>query len=325
MPQISIIVPVYKVEKYLERCVDSILAQTFKDFELILVDDGSPDKCPEICDEYAKKDSRVSVIHRENGGLSVARNTALDIAKGEYIGFVDSDDYIHPQMYEILYKNIVDNNADVSTCDIVEGAELIQWKHIAETETSASKGSEIVKKWIVGRVRCKPYIVCNKLFRRECFDIIRFPEGRICEDISTTPKILYEADTVVECNAPMYYYFQNSEGLSCGRYTVKQLDRLTSYEDAMRFYEAQNEPVLTNEIRKLYCYYLADNYFKIKNILHDKKLAKKLKKQLRQQQKLFDNKFTVENTPVQYQVLHPVSSYLYWFFKGQLQKLKGKG
>lgn len=99
MPTLSIIVPVYKVEPYLHRCVDSILAQTFTDFELILVDDGSPDNCGAICDEYAAKDSRILVIHKENGGLSDARNAGLDIAKGEYIGFVDSDDYISPQMY----------------------------------------------------------------------------------------------------------------------------------------------------------------------------------------------------------------------------------
>lgn len=99
MPTISIIVPVYNVEAYLCRCIDSILAQTFTDFELILVDDGSPDNCSSICDEYAKKDSRIVVVHKENGGLSDARNTGLDIAKGEYIGFVDSDDFIHPQTY----------------------------------------------------------------------------------------------------------------------------------------------------------------------------------------------------------------------------------
>lgn len=322
MPQISIIVPVYKVEKYLRRCVDSILCQTFKDFEVILVDDGSPDKCPEICDEYAKKDSRVTVIHRENGGLSVARNDALNIAKGKYFGFVDSDDYIHPQMYEILYKNIVDNNADVSTCDIVKGSELIQWQPIEKTYVSAAKGSETVKKWIVGKVHLKPYVVWNKLFRRECFDNIRFPEGRIYEDVSVIDRILYEANTVAECDAPMYYYFQNNEGLVLGRYTVKQLDRLTSHKIQMEYYKSHNETVLVEEIRNFYCFLLAENYFKVKSILQDKKLAKTLKKKLRKQQKLFDMKFTVKDNPLQYRALHPVSSYLYWFLKGQLGKLK---
>ena len=118
-PKISIIVPVYKVEKYIHKCIDSILNQTFKDFELILVDDGSPDNCGKICDEYAKKDSRVIVIHKENGGLSSARNSGLDIARGDYIGFVDSDDYIENDMYELLYNLCEENNCDISSCSSI--------------------------------------------------------------------------------------------------------------------------------------------------------------------------------------------------------------
>ena len=112
-PVISIIVPVYKVEKQLNKCIESILNQTFKDYELILVDDGSPDNCGHICDEYEKKDSRIKVIHKKNGGLSDARNAGLDIALGKYIGFVDSDDIIHPQMYEKLYNCINKSNLDI--------------------------------------------------------------------------------------------------------------------------------------------------------------------------------------------------------------------
>ena len=118
MPKVSIIVPVYKVGPYLAKCIDSILSQTLTDFELILVDDGSPDSCGEICDGYAKKDERIKVIHKQNGGLSSARNAGLDIAKGEYIGFVDSDDYIEHDMYEFLYKNSVQYDTDIACCGI---------------------------------------------------------------------------------------------------------------------------------------------------------------------------------------------------------------
>src|SRR5574344_122915 len=110
---VSIIVPVYKVEPYLKRCLDIILNQTYKNIEIILVDDGSPDKCPQICDEYAKKDNRIIVIHQENGGLSAARNTGLDIAKGEYISFVDSDDWVHLQYIEVLLTSALKENADI--------------------------------------------------------------------------------------------------------------------------------------------------------------------------------------------------------------------
>lgn len=119
MCEISIIVPVYKVEPYLRKCVDSILAQTFTNFEVILVDDGSPDNSGKICDEYAIKDSRVRVIHKENGGLSSARNAGIDIARGKYLGFVDSDDYIAEDMYEVLYENLKFYDADISSVEII--------------------------------------------------------------------------------------------------------------------------------------------------------------------------------------------------------------
>ena len=129
MPELSIIVPVYKVEKYLPKCIDSILAQTFTDFELILIDDGSPDRCGEICDEYAIKDERIVVIHQVNRGVSAARNAGLDAAKGEYIGFVDSDDWIKPEMYEIMVRTAIDKKADVVICglnDMKESGEFIR-------------------------------------------------------------------------------------------------------------------------------------------------------------------------------------------------------
>ena len=118
MPELSIIVPVYKVEKYLPRCIDSILAQTFGDFELILIDDGSPDGCGRICDEYARKDKRIVVIHQKNMGVSAARNAGLDIARGRYIGFVDSDDWIEPRMYEVMMDAIRENGADMAVCGV---------------------------------------------------------------------------------------------------------------------------------------------------------------------------------------------------------------
>ena len=117
---ISVIVPVYKVEKYLKRCVDSILAQTYPCLEVILVDDGSPDGCPAICDEYAREDRRVRVIHKENGGLSDARNAGIDAAKGKFLGFVDSDDYVHPRFYELLLQALKGEGADIAGCDVRE-------------------------------------------------------------------------------------------------------------------------------------------------------------------------------------------------------------
>ena len=128
---ISVIVPVYKVEKYLKRCVDSILAQTYPCLEVILVDDGSPDGCPAICDEYAREDRRVRVIHKENGGLSDARNAGIDAAKGKFLGFVDSDDYVHPRFYELLLQALKEEGADIAGCDVKKVCET---EKIKETE-----------------------------------------------------------------------------------------------------------------------------------------------------------------------------------------------
>ncbi|EME3187758.1 glycosyltransferase, partial [Enterococcus faecalis] len=166
MPKISIIVPVYNVEKYLEKCVRSILAQTFTDFELILVDDGSPDSSGAMCDQFAEQDQRVKVIHKENGGLSDARNAGIEIATGEYLGFVDSDDYIADDMYELLYTNIVKEDADLSICgiyDVYEGKEPIV-KSLIQGTFSREEALLLILQGNIISVHA-----VNKLYKRKLF------------------------------------------------------------------------------------------------------------------------------------------------------------
>ena len=177
MPTISVIVPVYNVEIYLHRCVDSILAQTFTDFELILVDDGSPDNCGAICDEYAKKDSRVRVIHKENGGQSSARNRAIEAAQGEWIHFVDSDDLIHPQMLEILYRAAQESGANISACSYTE-AEDVENSFFAPYPmppqyTLAAVSEEKLMEYRDGK-KGHYWIVVAKLLRKEIVERERF-------------------------------------------------------------------------------------------------------------------------------------------------------
>ena len=170
MPEISIIVPVYKVEKYLDTCVRSILEQTFADFELILVDDGSPDRCGALCDAYAAEDERIIVIHKENGGLSSARNAGIEAARGNYIGFVDSDDSIAPDMYHFLYENMKKEQADLSMCglfDVYAGREpkrLPEYYRVMGPEEAV----EMVLKAETASVSA-----VNKLYKKEIFDGIR--------------------------------------------------------------------------------------------------------------------------------------------------------
>ena len=166
MPLISIIIPVYKVEQFLPKCVDSVLAQTYKNLEIILVDDGSPDNCGKICDEYAKKDARVRVIHQQNKGVSGSRNAGLEIAKGEYIGFVDSDDYIDPDMYEYLYGLITKDNADMAMCNAHEDEGF----HSAKLLDSPYKLIPVQEYF-----ECADWMyVWNKLYKRELIEDMRF-------------------------------------------------------------------------------------------------------------------------------------------------------
>ena len=208
---ISIIIPVYKVEKYLEKCIESVLKQTYKNLQIILVDDGSPDSCGKICDEYAKKDVRIEVIHKENGGLSDARNVGISKAKGKYIGFVDSDDYIKNDMYEILYTLIKKYNADVSICnlyDVIDEKEYIRNK---ENQIQEYNRIDILKEILLDR-NIQSY-AWNKLYKKELFDEIKYPVGKKYEDIGTTFYVLEKCKKVVVTGRPEYYYLKRADSL----------------------------------------------------------------------------------------------------------------
>ncbi|MBQ7751480.1 MAG: glycosyltransferase family 2 protein [Clostridia bacterium] len=230
MCKISVIVPVYNVEPYLRRCVDSILNQTFSDFECILVDDGSPDGCPAICDEYAEKDSRVKVIHKKNGGLSDARNVGLDKANGKYVSFIDSDDWIHPQMLEILYKGLMDNNVLISVCEYKEVEHQEPYTAITEPIFETRYGMDF---FITNHITA--VIACSKLYDKSLFDDIRYPYGKLHEDEFVTYKLLYKAETVAYTNKPLYFYFQNENGITKSAYTIKRLDALEAMEERDQF------------------------------------------------------------------------------------------
>lgn len=205
-PIISIIVPVYKVEAYLEKCINSILNQTFSEFELILVDDGSPDKCPQICEEYAKKDFRIKVIHKENGGLSDARNAGIEIAKGKYMGFVDSDDYIAPDMYDSLYRLITENGCDIAVCGAVNVGENDEAVYEDSDEAYVLNKADALYEMICNRLFTVN--TWNKLYRSELFQNIRFPKGMLYEDLATTYKLISESDKVVYSPMKKYAYLQ---------------------------------------------------------------------------------------------------------------------
>ena len=222
-PKISIIVPVYKAEPYLKKCIDSILNQTFKDFELILVDDGAPDRCGEICDEYALKDSRIKIIHKENGGQSSARNVGLDIAQGEYIGFVDSDDWIEPDMYKKLFKLLKNDNVDMVICNInsIKDKKLRDRKK-EKRKIILKKGKENIL-----NSRYKDNFLgwgpCNKLYKKDILKNIRFLDGRIYEDVPFNIEVFNKINSYVYTNDKLYNYRQLGESTTRSQISEKHL------------------------------------------------------------------------------------------------------
>ena len=207
-PLISIIVPVYRVESYLSRCVDSLLAQTYQNLEIILVDDGSPDQCPQICEDYAKKEERIQVIHQENRGLSGARNAGIDVAKGEYLAFVDSDDYVSDDYIQVMYDAIKATGCAISQCRFT----YTKGEKLKENRGTGAfriyRGNSLMEKLYGNEEEATWFVVAwNKLYRRDLFETIRYPEGRIHEDEATTYLLFDEAKKLVFVDRVLYGYF----------------------------------------------------------------------------------------------------------------------
>lgn len=235
---ISVIIPIYKVEAYLEKCIESVRNQTYKDMEIILVDDGSPDGCGKICDRYQEQDKRIKVLHKENGGLSDARNKGLDIAAGEYILFVDSDDYIHPQMLEILYRNMQEADADISVCGFKETGEKEEpvFDAIAETDnTEVFEGRDVMNQ--LQHKNTLTVVAWNKLYKAKLWKDIRYPKGKIHEDEFLIHLLLHECHRIVYTGTALYYYVQRAGSimgqLKCGSVA----DGLEAYEGRLAFLE----------------------------------------------------------------------------------------
>lgn len=231
-PKISIIVPVYKVEKYIHKCVDSILSQTFTDFELILVNDGSPDFCGEICNQYTEIDNRVKVIHKKNGGLSDARNTGIEIAKGDYIGFVDSDDWIEPDMYQILYDLCIKNDCEIATCTyaIVHNDKRItnESNHMV-----VQNRNEAMQSLLEGKLYNE--VVWTKLFKRSLFENQRFTVGIIHEDTDFTYRMIHESKKICSVGMAKYNYLKRDGSIMERATKNVKIDSVTVYDKMYKF------------------------------------------------------------------------------------------
>lgn len=229
---ISVIVPVYNVEQYLRRAIESVLRQTYQDLEIILVDDGSPDACGNICDEYKELDSRIIVIHKANGGLSSARNAGLDIATGDYIAFLDSDDVFLPEMLEELLQLAESREADIVQCGFFRFSNEIK-------RDNYSNNIECLDSLVALQHIDEPVYMAawNKLYRRKLFADIQFPDGKIHEDVGCTYKLFYQSSKIVYLHTPLYGYYVNRDSITTSKIKLNKLDLLDAYENQILFFE----------------------------------------------------------------------------------------
>lgn len=237
MPAISVIVPVYNVEPYLHRCVESILQQTFTDFELILVDDGSPDNCPAICDQYAAQDKRVHVIHQKNGGLSAARNAGIDWAfahsDSEWITFIDSDDWVHLNYLKWMHETVLNLKVNVCFC---ASKRIKRENEIPEVLQVYPQMDSAVKLYTPETKGIHLFSSCAKLYRKKQWENIRFPVGKLHEDRFTTHKLIFQNQFVGIITQELYYYYINNNSITHSGWSITRFDDLEGIQEQLKFF-----------------------------------------------------------------------------------------
>ena len=316
MPSISVIVPVYKVEAFLHRCVDSILAQTYTDFELILVDDGSPDRCGEICDVYAQKDSRIHVIHQKNGGLSAARNSGIDWvmkhSDSRWLAFVDSDDWVHPDFLKILYETAENTGCKISACGFFcTGGEAIpQYTDLKMECISADD------------YYCGNYhkgatpAACAKLYNRSLFRKLRYPVGKLHEDEFTTYVMLYEVGRIGVTPAELYAYYQNPESITRSDWHPGRMHVLEAFEQQIEFARKNENKRLLNKVVLQSIYSIYEHLGKAPKV-YQKELRRKLRTVLKLGQECgcFSEK---DSSLWVYEAAYPCKPY--WWLRSKLKR-----
>jgi len=242
-PLISIIVPVYNGEAYIEKCFNSILKQTHENLEIIIINDGSKDSSPEICDKFAELDNRIKLVHQTNRGLSSVRNKGIEMASGDLIGFVDSDDSIHPNMYEMLLNNLRDYEADIAMCETTKVYDTNINEHIKESNKTIRKqqiytfNQEEAFKNLFNEKNLVTVVPWNKLYKKEIFKHVRYPDGKVHDDEFVIHHIIQTAQKFVFTDAILYYYYHNKYSFTNEKYKLSKLDALEAIKDRVLFFE----------------------------------------------------------------------------------------
>lgn len=310
MPIVSIVVPVYKVERYLRSCVDSILAQTYSDIELILVDDGSPDSCGAICDEYAERDTRIHVIHQDNGGLSAARNSgiewALNNSNSEWITFIDSDDRVHPRYLEILINAAISLKQTVAIGGFVRTDKLQGFPEIPEKIKTEVRETE--EFYCSEKVTAT--VAWGKVYRKELFAKVRYPVRKLHEDEFTTYLVLFCSKTVAFANCPLYSYYQNPQSIMGSGWDPRHIAECDGMKEQLLYFERND---FAKAERYLSGVYLKSIYRNLRNAESDKKydaekamLQRRLKKEIKRYGKLCG--MSIKSDPWLYYEAYPIAT-----------------
>ncbi|MBE5758076.1 MAG: glycosyltransferase [Clostridiales bacterium] len=282
MKKISVIIPVYKVEKYLSNCLNSVIKQTYKNLEIIVVDDGSPDQCPQICDEYAERDSRIKVIHKKNGGLSSARNAGIDVATGDYLMFVDSDDTLNEHMCEILINQLIEKDADIAMSsfrNVYENKVFNKDINLKKIKSIFITQKDDVFDLLFNKRIPMIMLAWGKLYKKELFDNIRYPDGKIHEDEFIIHELLNDCNKFVFVNLPLYNYLIRNTSITGECFTERRLDCVEAKQNRVEFIKKNRNLFLDKAINQ-YINVLILYYFKSKWANLNEGIISKLKKEI---------------------------------------------
>lgn len=318
---VSVLIPVYNSDKYLERCFNSISNQTYRHLEIIIVDDGSTDNSSSVCDEFCKKDSRAVVYHNENHGISFTRNFALDHAKGEYIFWIDSDDYVSHNAVEVLLNYSKEFDSDYVICQYKRGEED-NYRFIKEkSQISSLTSIEALNLIYEDEYRSFLLVTCwGKLIKKDVYNGVRFPEGYIFEDVATSHYVLSNCKKIIMTNDYLYYYYKRNDSILGKKVTLAKLDYLYFFEDRISFFKKINNIVLMNKARLQYLHALIWEFSRVKDILRNKHKLQYIIKKYREYYEFgdFNSKFKYETKIYMY--IFYVSPYLF----DLIQKIQGR-
>ncbi len=326
MPAVSVIVPVYKAEAYLAQCIDSILGQECSDLEIILVDDGSPDGCGAICDAYAAREPRISVIHQENQGQAAARNHAMKMAKGTWICFVDSDDLIHPQMISSLYEAVQSTGAPMAMCRMTEAAALPEefWKdRDARFELLPMEEAHLVELFDKGEYPA--WVACAKLIRRDLIENYPFREGRVYEDNEAVCRWVVGAKQLAMIREELYFYRTNPISTTQSSFSLKKLDYLWALDSILHFYRSLGYDALMRRFCGLYAEAAAGFHVRSIRDLNRPDLAKQIEKDAWRLFRREKFPLTKAQFEMMLDAMHPKLIRIYWPLEAIARILKEQG